>query len=51
MTINLVRGYDLIALEALKIKNLTKSVKGTKNKPGKNVQAKSGLNRSVLEQG
>jgi putative transposase len=50
-TTNLLRNYDMIALEALKIKNMTKSVKGTKDNPGKNVRAKSGLNRSVLEQG
>ncbi len=50
-TTDLVRDYDLISLEALKIKNMTKSAKGTKDKPGKNVKAKSGLNRSVLEQG
>ena len=46
-----MRDYDLISLEALKIKNMTKSAKGTKDKPGKNVKAKSGLNRSILEQG
>ena len=50
-TTDLVRDYDLISLEDLKITNMTKSAKGTKDKPGKNVKAKSGLNRSVLEQG
>ncbi|WP_298446317.1 transposase [Ferrimicrobium sp.] len=51
ITTDLVHDYDLISLEALKIKNMTKSAKGTKDKPGKNVAQKSGLNRSVLEQG
>ena len=50
-TTDLVHDYDLISLEALKIKNMTKSAKGTKDKPGKNVKAKSGLIRSILEQG
>ncbi|WP_276958026.1 transposase, partial [Ferrimicrobium acidiphilum] len=45
-TTDLVRDYDLISLETLKIKNMTKSAKGTKDKPGKNVKAKPGLNRS-----
>lgn len=49
-TTNLVLDYDLVVLEVLKIKNMTKSAKGTKDKPGKNVRAKSGLNRSILEQ-
>jgi putative transposase len=50
-TTELVREYDMIALEDLKIKNMTKSAKGTKDKPGKNVAQKSGLNRVILEQG
>ena len=50
-TTNLVRNYDLIALEDLKVKNMTRSAKGTVENPGKNVAQKSGLNRSILEQG
>ncbi|MHB8343415.1 MAG: RNA-guided endonuclease InsQ/TnpB family protein [Ferrimicrobium sp.] len=50
-TTEFVRNYDLIAIEDLKVKNMTRSAKGTKDNPGKNVRAKSGLNRSILEQG
>ncbi|MHB8191425.1 MAG: RNA-guided endonuclease InsQ/TnpB family protein, partial [Ferrimicrobium sp.] len=50
-TTDLVRNYDLIAIEDLKVKSMTRSAKGTKDNPGKNVRAKSGLNRSILEQG
>ncbi|MHB8343197.1 MAG: RNA-guided endonuclease InsQ/TnpB family protein [Ferrimicrobium sp.] len=46
-----MRNYDLIAIEDLKVKNMTRSAKGTIGNPGKNVEAKSGLNRSILEQG
>jgi putative transposase len=35
----------------LKIKNMTASAKATVEKPGRNVKQKSGLNRSILEQG
>lgn len=38
------------AAEKLNTKNMTKSAKGTKDNPGKNVRQKSGLNRSILEQ-
>jgi len=38
-------------MEDLRIANMTKSAKGTVEKPGKNVKAKSGLNRSILNQG
>ena len=43
--------YDMIALEDRKIKNMTKSSKGTKRNTGNNVAQKSGLNRSILEHG
>ena len=49
-TTELVRNYDLIVLEDLKVKNMTRSAKGTVESPGKNVAQKSGLNRSILEQ-
>ena len=37
-------------IEDLKIKNMSKSAQGTIENPGKNVKAKSGLNRSVLNE-
>ena len=43
--------HDLIALEDLGVKNMIRSAKGTVENPGKNVAQKSGLNRSILEQG
>ena len=49
-TTQLVRDYDFIALEDLKITNMVRSAKGTAEKPGKNVRAKSGLNRSIQSQ-
>lgn len=39
-----------IFAEDLKIKNMTHSAKGTVANPGKNVKAKSGLNREILNQ-
>lgn len=41
----------ILALENLPMVRMTKSAKGTKKKPGKNVKAKSGLNRSILSKG
>lgn len=43
--------HSIVVIEDLKISNMTRSAKGTKEKPGKNVKAKAGLNRSMLEQG
>ena len=45
----LVREYGSIVVEDLKLKNMSKSAKGTLENPGKNVKAKSGLNRSLLD--
>ena len=39
-----------VIVESLKIKNMSKSAKGTIDNPGQNVKAKSGLNRSILQQ-
>ncbi|MCK5615845.1 transposase [Candidatus Pacearchaeota archaeon] len=47
----LSKNHALIVLENLKVSNMSKSAKGTIENPGKNVKAKSGLNRSILDQG
>lgn len=44
----IARDHSVIAVEKLNIKNMTKSAKGTVAEPGKNVKAKSGLNRVIL---
>ena len=47
----LSKNHAVIVLEDLKVKNMTKSAKGTQQEPGRNVAAKSGLNKSILDQG
>ena len=47
----LSKNHAMIVVEDLNIKGLTKSAKGTKEKPGRNVKAKSQTNRSILRQG
>lgn len=41
----------MIAIEDLKVSNMSKSAKGTAEQHGRNVKAKSGLNRAILDQG
>lgn len=43
--------YGRIYAEDLQVKNMSGSARGTQENPGKNVRAKSGLNRSILDQG
>ncbi|MEV0898496.1 transposase [Actinoplanes sp. NPDC049802] len=47
----LVATYDVIACEALRITNMTRSASGTAEQPGTNVAQKTGLNRSILDAG
>ena len=48
----LVRRYDTIVIEDLKTSSMTRQVKRTSDgSPRKNVNAKSGLNKSILNQG
>jgi putative transposase len=47
----LVRAYDVIALEALQIRQMTHSPKGTRERPGRNVRRKAALNRRILASG
>ncbi|WP_256862946.1 transposase [Microbispora sp. GKU 823] len=49
--LTLVRGYDVIVHEDLRIANMTRSASGTVEQPGRNVAQKSGLNRSILDAG
>ena len=41
----------VVYVEDLKIRNMTRSARGTRETPGRNVRQKSGLNRSILSQG
>lgn len=45
------KNHALVCIEDLRIKNMSKSAAGTIVSPGKKVKAKSGLNKSILDQG
>jgi len=45
------KNHAMVAVEDLQVRNMSKSAKGNAEKPGKNVAAKAGLNRSILDQG
>ncbi|MEV0144401.1 MULTISPECIES: transposase [unclassified Nonomuraea] len=47
----LVRAYDVIVHEDLRITGMTRSASGTVEHPGRNVAQKAGLNRSILDAG
>ena len=48
---DLARRFDVIRVEALDIKDMTRSARGTADAPGRNVAAKAGLNREISKSG
>jgi len=50
-TAEISKNHAMVAVEDLQIKNMSKSAAGNAEKPGKNVAAKSGLNKAILDQG
>lgn len=50
-TTTISQNYAVVFVEDLQVSNLSKSAAGTAEKPGKNVAAKSGLNKAILDQG
>ncbi|HLH76552.1 MAG TPA: transposase [Candidatus Binataceae bacterium] len=45
------KNHAIVCIEDLRVRNMSKSAAGTLDAPGKNVRAKSGLNKSILDQG
>ncbi|GAA2446417.1 hypothetical protein GCM10010191_74310 [Actinomadura vinacea] len=50
-TTTLAREFDVIGVEDLNTRGMTRSAKGTLEHPGRNVAAKAGLNRGILASG
>ncbi|CAM3654011.1 transposase [Polaromonas hydrogenivorans] len=50
-TTEISKNHAMVAIEDLQVGNMSKSSKGTTEAPGKNVAAKSGLNKAILDQG
>ena len=51
LSTDLARKFDVIRVEDLEVRNMTRSAKGTVAAPGRNVRAKAGLNRAILVSG
>jgi transposase len=48
---DIARRFDMIRVEDLRIRSMTRSAKGTAGAPGQNVRQKAGLNREILRSG
>jgi putative transposase len=50
-TTDLARGFDVIRVENLNVKAMTRTARGTIENPGRHVAQKAGLNRGILKSG
>ena len=50
-TTTISKNHAMVCIEDLQVRNMSRSAAGTPEQPGRNVRAKSGLNRSILDQG
>ncbi|WP_448153055.1 RNA-guided endonuclease InsQ/TnpB family protein [Castellaniella caeni] len=50
-TTTISQNHAMVCIEDLQVRNMSKSAAGSTEKPEKNVRAKSGLNKSILDQG
>jgi putative transposase len=51
LTTDLAKSHGMVVIEDLRIRNMTRSARGTIVAPGSNVAQKRGLNRAILKQG
>jgi putative transposase len=51
LSTDLARRFDMIRVEDLKIRNMTRSARGTLGQPGRNIRQKAGLNREIMASG
>ena len=50
-TTTISQSHAMVCIEDLQVRNMSRSAAGTTEQPGKNVRSKSGLNKSILDQG
>lgn len=50
-TTTISQNHAMVCIEDLQVRNMSKSASGSTETPGKNVKAKSGLNKAILDQG
>jgi putative transposase len=51
ISLQLAQNHDRVFVEALDVKAMTSSARGTRERPGRRVRQKAGLNRAILAQG
>ncbi|VWD63493.1 DNA-cytosine methyltransferase [Burkholderia lata] len=50
-TTTISKNHAMVCIEDLQVRNMSRSAAGSTDAPGRNVRAKSGLNKAILDQG
>jgi putative transposase len=50
-TTTISKNHAMVCIEDLRVRNMSTSAAGTADEPGRNVRAKAGLNKAILDQG
>src|SRR5690606_12984578 len=50
-TTTISQNHAMVCIEDLQVRNMSQSAAGSTEQPGRNVRAKSGLNKAILDQG
>jgi putative transposase len=50
-TTTISKNHAMVFIEDLQVRSMSRSARGNREKPGRNVAAKSGLNKAILDQG
>jgi putative transposase len=50
-TTTISKNHAMVCIEDLQVRNMSRSAAGSAEQPGRNVRAKSGLNKAILDQG
>jgi putative transposase len=51
LSTNTSKNHAVVVLEDLRVRNMSRSARGTVEEPGRNVTQKAGLNKAILDQG
>ncbi len=51
VTTTISKNHAMVCIEELQVRNMSQSASGAADAPGRNVRAKPGLNKSILDQG
>lgn len=51
LSTTIAKNHGTVVVEALQVRNMSASARGSVDEPGRNVRQKAGLNRSILDQG